>query len=68
MDGVVKRLIKDKRFGFIRDEDGNEYFFHHSALQGGTRFDDLREGMQVTFEEEKSAKGPRAAEVFLRDN
>lgn len=68
MNGTVKRLVKDKKFGFIKGEDGSEYFFHQSALRAGAAFDQLREGDEVTFEEEASAKGPRASEVYLRDN
>ncbi len=63
--GTIKRVQRDKGFGFIRDERGQEYFFHRSAVQGD--FDRLNEGQQVAFEEEQSAKGPRAGNVRPRD-
>lgn len=62
MQGTIKRLIRDRGFGFIRSEDGQEVFFHRSALED-TDFDGLREGERVTFELERGSKGPRATNV-----
>jgi cold shock protein len=59
--GTIKRLVRDRGFGFIRDEGGQEWFFHRSSVEGS--FDSLNEGQRVSFEEEPSAKGPRAANV-----
>jgi CspA family cold shock protein len=59
--GTVKRIQRDKGFGFIRDTSGQEFFFHRSSVQGS--FDDLSEGQRVSFDEEQSAKGPRAGNV-----
>jgi CspA family cold shock protein len=64
LTGTIKRLVSDKGFGFIAASDGNEYFFHNSAL-GGARFDELREGQAVTFERGQGPKGPRAENVRL---
>src|ERR1700710_2469244 len=55
--GSIKRLVRDRGFGFIRDEGGQEWFFHRSSVQGS--FDSLNEGQRVSFDEEPSAKGPR---------
>ncbi|MGE3275019.1 MAG: cold-shock protein [Vicinamibacterales bacterium] len=65
-NGVIKRLVSDKGFGFVAAQDGSEYFFHQSACQG-IRFDDLREGQQVTFEAGQGPKGPRAENVRLAE-
>jgi CspA family cold shock protein len=59
--GTIKRLVRDRGFGFIRDDGGQEWFFHRSSVQGS--FDSLNEGQRVTFDEEPSAKGPRAGNV-----
>jgi CspA family cold shock protein len=59
--GTIKRLVRDRGFGFIRDESGKEWFFHRSSVQGS--FDQLTEGQRVNFEEEPSTKGPRAGNV-----
>jgi CspA family cold shock protein len=59
--GVIKRLVRDRGFGFIKDDGGREWFFHRSAVQGS--FDDLKENQRVSFDEEPSDKGPRAGNV-----
>jgi CspA family cold shock protein len=59
VSGTIKRIVSDKGFGFVAADDGTEYFFHNSAVQG-TRFDELREGQKVTFEKGQGPKGPRA--------
>ena len=64
LNGTIKRLVTDKGFGFIAAGDGNEYFFHNSACTG-VRFDELREGQNVTFERGQGPKGPRAENVRL---
>ena len=62
MSGTIKRLVRDKGFGFISTGGAEEYFFHSSACSG-IRFDDLREGQQVTFDAGRGPKGPRAENV-----
>ena len=34
MYGRVIRYFHDRKFGFIRGEEGNAYFIHHSKLDG----------------------------------
>ncbi len=67
MKGTIKKLVKDRGFGFINAEDGREIFFHTTALHGMT-FDSLIEGQPVEFDVEKSprdarSKSPRAINV-----
>ncbi len=62
MQGTIKRVIRDRGFGFIRGADGQEIFFHRSGLQG-LNFDTLKEGDAVEFEVERGDKGPRAVNV-----
>lgn len=64
--GVIKKIVLDRGFGFIS---GNpeDVFFHHSTVEGH-RFDDLQEGQSVDYELEtgerrRQGKGPRAASV-----
>jgi CspA family cold shock protein len=61
-NGIVKRLVADKGFGFIQADNGTEYFFHQSACNG-VRFDELREGQQLSFDVGQGPKGPRAENV-----
>jgi CspA family cold shock protein len=62
MQGTIKRVIRDRGFGFIRAADGQEVFFHRSSLQQ-LNFDGLKEGETVEFEMERGEKGPRATSV-----
>ena len=56
--GTIKRLVRDRDFGFIRDDGGQEWFFHRSSVQGS--FDQLNEGQRVHFDEEPSAKSSKS--------
>jgi CspA family cold shock protein len=58
--GQIKKLT-DRGFGFIAGENG-ELFFHQSSLQD-VRFEELREGQTVEYEEGQGPKGPRAENV-----
>ncbi len=62
--GKIKKLVRDRGFGFISAMDGREIFFHRSSLAEGV-FDTLKEEQEVEFEVEKSPKGPRATNVTV---
>jgi CspA family cold shock protein len=62
LKGTIKRVIWERRFGFISAEDGREVFFHSSALEG-IDFDALEEGTGVEFNVESGPKGLRAVNV-----
>ena len=62
MTGKIRTLRGDKGFGFIKDDAGQDYFFHQSAVQGES-ISDLREGDSVEFEVGQGPKGPRAESV-----
>jgi len=70
MKGTIKKLIKDRGFGFIRAEDGREIFFHRTAVKS-TNFESLTEGQSVEFDVERISqdsrtKGPRAVNLRLK--
>jgi cold shock protein len=58
--GRIKKLARDRGFGFISNAEGNEVFFHRSECQ---QFDDLKEGDAVTFDQRMDPKGLRASNV-----
>jgi CspA family cold shock protein len=60
-EGTIKRLT-DKGFGFIDTGTGKDLFFHMSAVEG-VRFEDLKQGQRVSFNEGQGPKGPRAENV-----
>jgi CspA family cold shock protein len=60
--GTIKKLVRDRGFGFITGEDGAEIFFHKSSLAAAD-FDALSEGQTVTYDVERGEKGPRAKNV-----
>jgi CspA family cold shock protein len=62
LKGTIKRVVWEKRFGFISAEDGREVFFHRSALEG-IDFDTLEEGTAVEFDVESGPKGLRAMNI-----
>ena len=48
--GTIKKLVKDRGFGFISTNSGKgDVFFHVSAVADGA-FDALQEGQNVEFE------------------
>ena len=49
MEGTVARLAPEGGFGFITGENGQEFFFHRSALQA-VDFEELAPGSAVVFE------------------
>ena len=62
--GSIARLVGDRGFGFIRDQSGQELFFHATGVEGAV-FDELHEGQRVEFEHENDTRGrgERAAQV-----
>ncbi len=61
-EGIVKWFSDKKGFGFIEQEDGNDIFVHHSAIDEAG-FRTLKEGDRVSFDVEQGTKGPAAAKV-----
>ncbi len=63
MNGVIKKLISDKGFGFISVEGQEKDLFFHSNSLVGVTFAELQEGDSVTFDTEDSPKGMNAVNV-----
>jgi CspA family cold shock protein len=60
--GRIKKMVRERGFGFIRGEDGKEVFFHRSGLNGG-EYDTLNEGDLVEYVVQEGPRGPRAEGV-----
>lgn len=59
--GKVKFFNVEKGFGFIKDREGNDYFFNANYVKG----DQPATGAEVEFDPAKSARGPIAKNVRL---
>ena len=67
MTGTIKRIVRDKGFGFITPDDSSEdVFFHRTKLAPRVEFDELREGDEVEFQTRAGDKGPQAFNVKVR--
>jgi cold shock CspA family protein len=73
MHGTIARLVPDRGFGFIVNDDGQEYFFHRGALMA-VEFEDLAQGSDVEFAARPPEAGdeygehPRAVSIRLAEN
>jgi CspA family cold shock protein len=67
MTGRIKKILRDKGFGFIEPDDGSDdVFFHRSRLGPKIQFEDLREGDEVQFQVRPGEKGPQAFDLKPR--
>ena len=60
--GRIKKLVRDRGFGFVRGDDGKEVFFHRSGL-GAQDYDSLSEGDVVEYVVQEGPRGARAENV-----
>lgn len=61
MDGKVKFFDATKEFGFIKAEDGKEYYVNMDGLKQGVTIKD--DDDEVSFDVEETDRGPRAVNV-----
>jgi CspA family cold shock protein len=60
--GKIKKLVRERGFGFVRGDDGREVFFHRSGL-GPSDYDSLSEGDIVEYVVQEGPRGARAENV-----
>lgn len=63
--GTIKKLVRDRGFGFIEEPSGQDIFFHASGCNG-VFFDDLHEGETVEYDAEPDTKGRGRRAVNVR--
>lgn len=61
--GIVKWYNREKGYGFISCDDGNDIFVHHSQIKDKGPDKDLKEGENVSFSIGEGQKGPMAINV-----
>lgn len=70
MQGIVERIRRDVHVGFIRGDDGREFFFDPAELEN-TNFDGLKLGTKVEFDFTEPGYGdrpgddPRAVDIHV---
>jgi len=57
------KVLNDRRFGFLTNDSGNDWFFHESDLVLPLTFDDLGVGDVLRFEPKDTTKGLRATRI-----
>ena len=60
--GKIKKIARDRGFGFIKATDGREIFFHQNSLLNA-KFEEIAEDQNVEFEVKKSFKGLNAINI-----
>ena len=58
--GKVKFYKKEKKYGFITGDNGNDYFFHVSGVSNEIY---LKDGDNVEFKIVDGERGPKAVEI-----
>lgn len=66
MKGTVMWFDDERGIGFIRAENGQEFFVHHASIEM-EGYKTLSQGDTVSFSPEESHRGPEATGVIKVD-
>jgi cold shock protein len=67
MTGTIKKIMRQKGYGFITPDDGREdVFFHRGSLAPRNQNEYMKEGDTVQFQTRKGEKGPVAFDLKIR--
>jgi cold shock CspA family protein/uncharacterized LabA/DUF88 family protein len=67
--GRIKKVVRDRGFGFVQRDNGHEYFFHLTDLEIGLAWETVEEGKLVVFDIRREAAGGKAgAAARLRED
>jgi cold shock CspA family protein len=67
MKGTIKTYLPEKKYGFIKGDDGKDYFFHESEFRDRNQLDKLCEEAFVDFDQQATPKGYKAKNCSLID-
>ena len=65
MEGTIRWFNVQKGYGFIKGDDGEDYFVHYTQVPEGMR---LNENDRVTFEGVETERGKQAQNIVLSEN
>ena len=55
--GVIKKIVADRAFGFIAGSEQGDVFFHLSSVADGAQFEELQEGQSVRIRDRRGQLG-----------
>lgn len=61
--GIVEQVHRERGFGFLLTDAGEQVYFHQNAVRGGLDFETLDEGDRVALDVEPGDKGLQATAV-----
>lgn len=67
MKGTVKTYLPEKRYGFIKGDDGKDYFFHQDEFRNKEHIPNICEEAIVDFDQQATPKGYKARNCTLVD-
>jgi len=65
MKGSIKTYLPEKNYGFIKGDDGKDYFFHGSEFEDKNDVKNLCEEALVSFDQQATPKGYKAVKCRL---
>ncbi len=65
MKGTVTTHLAEKRYGFIKGEDGKDYFFHENDFPNKSQVKNICENAIIEFEQHANVKGYTAKKCNL---
>lgn len=68
MKGVIKTFVPEKKFGFIKGDDGKDYFFHQASFKEQQHRKNISDNASVEFDPVPTPKGYRAECCSLVDS
>ena len=67
MKGTIKTYLPEKKYGFIKGDDGKDYFFHESEFRDKSQISNLCDEAYVSFEQTATPRGYKAKNCTLID-
>ncbi len=65
MKGIIKTYLSEKKYGFIKGDDGKDYFFHVNEFRDKQHISNICEEAFVTFDQQATPKGYKAKNCSL---
>jgi cold shock CspA family protein len=65
--GIIKEFFPTEQYGFITDEEGEDYFFHIKNIHPKSKNKKIVEGKHVAFDVDYDFKGDKAINVRILD-